>query len=328
MAQLRVSRLRVSADPQVLKNPRIGWKAPEDRLKLLAVKLRAVPWIRKVVSVFTQLYLPRRYWATLHTHDVWPQVLQKAAHRAAYTVIWGTSIKNRLHTKQHTHTMFGPIIENGCTPWQLYSFSVKCLHDRRPKSPVTLFLSAFNHWDILVGSVRMCSLLNVQYFPITTPTWYLSGPPLSHLPILNNPLLLTISSWWMGDPFLPSPDLGTWVTSPSPLPHPPPPSHSGTWVTSFLSPAHLGTWVTFFWSPPNLGTWVTPFLSPSHLGTWVTPFLSRPHFGTSVTPPPPPPIPTPHCLATNQTWWRNSITWQSAHNVRCGCVEEIIHCCW
>ena len=40
MALLRVSRLRVSADPQVLK----------DRLKLLAVKLGVVPWIRKVVS--------------------------------------------------------------------------------------------------------------------------------------------------------------------------------------------------------------------------------------------------------------------------------------
>ena len=34
---------RVSADPQ----------APEDRLKLLAVKLGVVPWIRKAVSVFT-----------------------------------------------------------------------------------------------------------------------------------------------------------------------------------------------------------------------------------------------------------------------------------
>ena len=43
MALLRVLRLRVSADPQVL-----------------AVKLEVVPWIRKVVSVFTQLYLPRR----------------------------------------------------------------------------------------------------------------------------------------------------------------------------------------------------------------------------------------------------------------------------
>ena len=36
MALLRVSRLRVSADPQVLN-------LPEDRLKLLAVKLGVVP---------------------------------------------------------------------------------------------------------------------------------------------------------------------------------------------------------------------------------------------------------------------------------------------
>ena len=48
MALLGVSRLRVSADPQVLK-------APEDRLKLLAVKLRVVPWKRKVVSVLCRL---------------------------------------------------------------------------------------------------------------------------------------------------------------------------------------------------------------------------------------------------------------------------------
>ena len=54
MALLGVSRLRVSADPQVLN---------EDRLKLLAVKLRVVPWKRKVVSVLTQLYLSRGYWA-------------------------------------------------------------------------------------------------------------------------------------------------------------------------------------------------------------------------------------------------------------------------
>ena len=53
MALLGVSRLRVSADPQVLN----------DRLKLLAVKLRVVPWKRKVVSVLTQLYLSRGYWA-------------------------------------------------------------------------------------------------------------------------------------------------------------------------------------------------------------------------------------------------------------------------
>ena len=55
MALLGVSRLRVSADPQVLLF--------FDRLKLLAVKLRVVPWKRKVVSVLTQLYLSRGYWA-------------------------------------------------------------------------------------------------------------------------------------------------------------------------------------------------------------------------------------------------------------------------
>ena len=44
MALLGVSRLRVSADPQ-------------DRLKLLAVKLRVVPWKRKVVSVLKEKFV-------------------------------------------------------------------------------------------------------------------------------------------------------------------------------------------------------------------------------------------------------------------------------
>ena len=35
----------------------------KDRLKLLAVKLGVVPWTRKVISVFTQLYLSSRYGA-------------------------------------------------------------------------------------------------------------------------------------------------------------------------------------------------------------------------------------------------------------------------
>ena len=43
--------------------PRFWVLTPEDRLKLLAVKLGVVPWIHKVVSVFTQLYLSRGYWA-------------------------------------------------------------------------------------------------------------------------------------------------------------------------------------------------------------------------------------------------------------------------
>ena len=56
MALLRVSRLRVSADPQVLST----WGSAET---LSRETRSSAAWKRKVVSVLTQLYLSRGYWA-------------------------------------------------------------------------------------------------------------------------------------------------------------------------------------------------------------------------------------------------------------------------